>query len=67
MRRNSEIRALWLSSILTWSFIAGAAAGLLSWAGGANPPAAILTGAGAFSGAVLLLLAIVKFHDTADN
>ncbi|MEV4705096.1 hypothetical protein [Actinoplanes sp. NPDC049316] len=67
MRRNSEIRALWLSSILTWSFIAGAAAGLLSWASGANPAAAVLTGAGGFSGATLLLLAIVKFHDTVDR
>jgi hypothetical protein len=41
--------------------IVSGAAGVLSHAAGSNIPAAILTGGGAFAGAVVVLLAIVHY------
>ncbi|GAB3866672.1 hypothetical protein GCM10029963_79380 [Micromonospora andamanensis] len=35
--------------------------GLLAWAGGMNPPTAILTAGGAFAGTILLILTAVRF------
>jgi hypothetical protein len=53
-------RAIWLALILLTAVIVGAAAGWLAHAGGANPPAAVLTGGGAFAGATLLCLALAQ-------
>jgi hypothetical protein len=61
----SALRGLWLAITVLAATLTGAAGGLLAWVGGANPPMSILTGAGAFSGTVLLLLAMLRF--AADN
>ena len=58
---NSTLRGLWLAIVMLAAVLVGAAGGLLAWGGGANPPMAILTGAGTFSGAVLLFLAMFRF------
>jgi hypothetical protein len=47
--------------ILIVGVIIGTAAGVLSFAGGANIPTAVIAGGAAFAGAVLLLLALMKF------
>ena len=60
MRRH-KLRALWLTSILTASFIVGVAAGLLCRQGGMNAPAAVLAGAGAFAESVLLLITVIQY------
>jgi len=58
---NSTLRGLWLAIVVLAAALVGAAGGLLAWNGGAIPPLAILTGAGAFSGTVLLFLAMLRF------
>ncbi|SCF23296.1 hypothetical protein GA0070558_1689 [Micromonospora haikouensis] len=54
-------RGLWLAIATLTAVIVGATAGLLAWAGGLNPPTAILTAGGAFAGTMLLFLTIVRF------
>jgi hypothetical protein len=61
MRPVPHARALWLAHTLTVAFVIGVLAGLLSWAGGMNPPAAALAGAAAFSTSALLILSLIKF------
>lgn len=58
---NSTLRGLWLAIIVIVAALTGAAGGLLAWVGGTTPPMAALTGAGAFGGAVLLFLAMIRF------
>jgi len=58
---DSTVRGLWLAIFTLTAVIVGAAAGLLAWAGGLNPPTAILTGGGALGGTLLLGLALVRF------
>ncbi|MFG1955391.1 hypothetical protein [Micromonospora sp. NPDC048830] len=54
-------RGLWLAIATLTAVIVAAGAGLLAWAGGLNPPTAILTGGGAFAGTLLLILTVVRF------
>ncbi|WP_433789216.1 hypothetical protein [Actinoplanes sp. CA-252034] len=56
---------MWVALILLAACIIGGIAGLLAHAGGSNVPASILTGGGAFAGAVGLLLAIAHYADVA--
>jgi hypothetical protein len=58
---NPVIRGLWLAVIVLTAVLTGSAGGLLAWAGGVNPPLAVLTGASVFSGTVLLALAMLRF------
>lgn len=58
---NPTVRGLWLAIATLTAVIVGATAGLLAWAGGLNPPTAILTGGGAFAGTVLLILTAMRF------
>lgn len=58
---NPTVRGLWLAIATLTAVIVGTAAGLLAWAGGLNPPTAILTGGGAFAGTVLLILTAMRF------
>jgi len=58
---NPTVRGLWLAITTLTAVIVGAAGGLLAWAGGMNSPTAILTGSGAFTGAMLLILAALRF------
>ena len=57
----SALRGLWLAITMLTATLTGAASGLLAWVGGTNPPMAILTGAAAFSGTVLLVLTMLRF------
>jgi hypothetical protein len=54
-------RALWLAIMLLAASILGTSGGLLSWLGGMNTPNAILAGAGAFAGTLLLGIAVAHF------
>jgi hypothetical protein len=58
---SSTVRGLWLAITVLAAVLVGAGGGLLAWAGGMNPPTAILTGGGAFTGTVLLVLAMLRF------
>jgi hypothetical protein len=66
MRHPPELRALWLACILITALIAALVSGLLSWAGGMNPPTAVLAGAGAFSGSTLLMITVLRFTSAAE-
>ena len=59
--QTTSTRPLWLGLFLITAAITGGAAGLLAHAGGTNIPTAILTGGGAFAGAIGLLLALAHF------
>jgi hypothetical protein len=52
---------MWVMLMLLVACIVSGIAGLLSHAAGNNAPAAILTGGGAFAGALALLLAIAHY------
>ncbi|SIN35267.1 hypothetical protein [Micromonospora cremea] len=58
---NPTVRGLWLAIATLTAGIVAATAGLLAWAGGMNPPTAILTAGGAFAGTLLLILTAVRF------
>ena len=58
---NSTVRGLWLAITVLTAVLVGTAGGLLAWAGGMNPPTAILTGGGTFTGTVLLVLTVLRF------
>lgn len=58
---DPAVRGLGLAIATLTAALVGATAGLLAWAGGLNPPTAILTGGGAFAGTLLLVLAAVRF------
>lgn len=58
---NPTIRGLWLAIAALAAVLVGATAGLLAWAGGLNPPTAVLTGGAGFAGTVLLVLTAVQF------
>ncbi|MFG3423349.1 hypothetical protein [Micromonospora sp. NPDC048063] len=51
----------WVTAGRQTAGLVGVAAGLLAWAGGLNPPTAVLTGGGGFAGTVLLILTAVQF------
>ncbi|MEU5949591.1 hypothetical protein ABZ793_29090 [Micromonospora sp. NPDC047465] len=55
------VRGLWLAIAALTAGLVGTAAGLLAWAGGLNPPTAVLTGGGGFASTVLLILTAVQF------
>jgi hypothetical protein len=57
----NNVRAIWLGMILLAAAMLGSVGGLLSWLGGMNVANAILAGAGTFSGAILLMLALFRF------
>lgn len=59
---TSTIRSLWLAIITLTAALIGVTGGLLAWAGGLNPPNAILTGGAAFGSTVLLALTVLRFH-----
>jgi predicted branched-subunit amino acid permease len=59
-------RSVWIALILLAAVPIGTAAGWLAHAGGATAPASILTGGGAFAGAVLLFIAVHQFS-TSDR
>lgn len=61
----SDFRALWAAFTLLTSAVIGMSGGVLSWLGGVSAPNAILAGAGAFAGSVILILTIMHFlwHD----
>ncbi|MGC9670987.1 hypothetical protein ACNTMW_31120 [Planosporangium sp. 12N6] len=54
-------RAVWAAIILLTALPIGAAAGLLSHAGGVPVPLAVVAGGGAFGGTAGLLLALAHF------
>jgi hypothetical protein len=58
---NATTRMLWLALMVLFGLLVGAAAGLLEWAGGANPYLAVEHAAGSFAGVLALLLAIYYF------
>jgi hypothetical protein len=58
---GGSLRPIYIALILIVGVIIGTAAGVLSFAGGANIPTAVIAGGAAFAGAVLLLLALMKF------
>ena len=62
-RESHSHRHLWAALFVLTAAAAGGVAGMLSAAGGAPTPDAVLTGSGAFASALLLLLAIAHFLD----
>jgi hypothetical protein len=58
---NPTVRGLWLAISVLTAVLVGFAGGLLAWASGLNPPAAVLSGGGSFAGTVLLLLTVLRF------
>ncbi len=54
-------RTVWIALILLAAAMVSAAAGLLSYAGGANVPTAILAAGGAYASTVALLLALAAY------
>lgn len=58
---DPTVRGLWLAITVLAATLTGTAGGLLAWAGGMNPPAAILTGGATFSGTVLLVITMLRF------
>lgn len=58
---NASTRALWLALMIFFALVVGAVAGLLAWAAGNNPFAAVLKGEGSFGATVLVLLAVFYF------
>ena len=56
-----NIRAAWLAIIMLTAAMLGGICGWLSWLGGMNPPNAILSGAGAFGGTVMLIISLFHF------
>jgi hypothetical protein len=56
-----SLRPIYITLILIISVFGGAAAGVLTFVGGANVATAVLAGGAAFAGTALLLLALVKF------
>ncbi|QFU90937.1 hypothetical protein [Amycolatopsis sp. YIM 10] len=56
---DQGLLAVWISIAVVFSLLAAGVAGLLAWAGGLKPPAAVLTGGGAFLGFMTLGLAII--------
>ncbi|AGL18774.1 hypothetical protein [Actinoplanes sp. N902-109] len=63
-RPPAPIRLRW---ILLTALLLGIGAGLLAVVGDVNVPTAILTGAGTFSGSVLLLLEMIAFARPPKN
>jgi hypothetical protein len=61
------VRGLWLAIAALAALVVGISIGLLAWAGGLNPPTAVLTGIGAFASAVLLFLAVLRFVTTTQE
>jgi hypothetical protein len=59
-----KIRVLHVLVIVLSAVIVGGAAGLLSWAGDASVPHAILTAGGGFAGTTALLLGIAHYART---
>lgn len=62
-----HIRAVWLAIVLLFAVITATASGMLSWLGGMNPANALLAGAGAFAGTVILALAVIHFLTDAER
>jgi hypothetical protein len=58
---NASTRALWLALMVFFALVVGLVAGLMAWAGGDNPFAAMRGGGTAFGGTVLVLFAIFYF------
>ncbi|MEU6682982.1 hypothetical protein [Streptomyces sp. NPDC046832] len=57
----SGIRMIWLALMLQLAVVVGLGGGLLARLDGATPAHAVLVGAGAFSGTMLLLLTMASF------
>lgn len=56
-------RGPWMAIIALTATLVGAASGLLAWAGGANPPNAILVAGATLGGTAALIFAAFNFHD----
>ncbi|RZU53262.1 hypothetical protein EV385_5170 [Krasilnikovia cinnamomea] len=57
----SPNRPLWTALVVLTAALIAETAGLIAYAGGAGISTAILTGGGAFAGAVAMLLALAHF------
>jgi predicted branched-subunit amino acid permease len=55
-------QGVWTALIVLTAVIIGVGAGMLAWAGGANPPNAILVAGASFGGTALLILAVFNFR-----
>jgi hypothetical protein len=64
---DPNIRGLWLAISTLAATLVAVCAGLLSWADGASPPAAVIAGGAAFASAILLLLGVVRFVSDAQK
>ncbi|MEV6602465.1 hypothetical protein AB0M36_37290 [Actinoplanes sp. NPDC051346] len=58
---NASTRPIWLALMIFFSLVVGAAAGILTRAGGDGLPVAVLTGGASFGGTLLLLMAVFQF------
>jgi hypothetical protein len=58
---SSAPRAVWAAIFLLTAALVAAVAGFLAWAGGAEPPHALLTAGGAFGATALLLIALAHY------
>ncbi|WP_433306436.1 hypothetical protein ACQP2F_20790 [Actinoplanes sp. CA-030573] len=59
----SSVRSIWVAVMVLAATIIACAAGFLAYLSGANPPASILAGGGAFGSSTLLFLAIAHYTD----
>jgi cyanate permease len=64
---DAPTRGTWLALMVFFSLVAGGVVGLLAWAGGDNPFAAVLAGGAGFGGTFLLLVAVVHFATSASK
>jgi hypothetical protein len=58
---DADRRGIHVAVILVTGFILGIGGGVLSWLGGFSVPLAVLTGFGAFGGACLFILAVLRY------
>ncbi len=59
----AALRAVWAAIFVLMAALVAAVAGFLAWAGGAEPPHALLTAGGAFGATILLLIALAHYLD----
>lgn len=56
-------RAVWAAIFVLTAALVATVAGFLAWAGGAEPPHALLTAGGAFGATILLLVSLAQYLD----
>jgi hypothetical protein len=57
------MRTIWLSIMMIAGILIAATSGILSWIDGMSPAGAIIIGASAFGGSLILMMAIKRFLD----